>query len=246
MTDDDTSGSTRKPGGGPVCGPAGGPAGGPTGKQGARPAAVDAKEFVADAYSLLGQQQISDFYDKWADDYDRQMQDGLGYVSPENIALCLSRYTSTLDGAVLDVGCGTGLTGQAAKNLGFKCIDGLDLSPAMLDVARGTAVYRHLIAADLLQPLALNNDTYSAVISSGTFTHGHVGPDALDEILRVLKPGGLLACTIHFDLWVEAGFEDRLTDLCNRHVLECLERLAGKFYQEGEDEGWFCVYQKST
>jgi SAM-dependent methyltransferase len=94
-------------------------------------------------------------------------------------------------GPVLDVGAGTGLVGAALRGLGWAGeIDGIDLSPQMLDQAREKQVYRDLIEADVTRPLPLPGG-YNGVVSSGTFTHGHVGPEALGPMLAVAAPGVL-------------------------------------------------------
>jgi hypothetical protein len=44
-------------------------------------------------------------------------------------------------------------------------------------------------------------------VGAGTFTHRHVGPDELDELLRVTRSGGLFVLTIHYKLYKKAGFD---------------------------------------
>ena len=87
--------------------------------------------------------------------------------------------------------------------------------------------------------------SYDAVISSGTFTHGHVGPQPLDEIFRVLKPGGILACTVHQDLWQSLGFKDRFNALVEQGIAVQMSLELGSYYRDQPVEGWFCVYRKA-
>ncbi|MCZ6796542.1 MAG: methyltransferase domain-containing protein, partial [Gammaproteobacteria bacterium] len=98
---------------------------------------------------------------------------------------------------------------------------------------------------DVNLPLEIADFEYDAAISSGTFTHGHVGPGPLDEIFRILKPGGILACTVHNDLWQTRGFEARFNALINAGNIECLHLKQDKYYESGDLEGWFCVYRKN-
>ena len=95
---------------------------------------------------------------------------GLHYIAPSELARTLARHQATGDVPILDVGCGTGLTGCCLKAIGFSTIDGLDFSTAMLSKAQDKGVYRTLIEADLNAPLALGDGVYGAAISSGTFT----------------------------------------------------------------------------
>ena len=201
-------------------------------------------DFVTEAYSLGDKQSILEFYRKWARDYDSEMS-SQGYLSPAAIASLLDKHLLRHDIEVLDIGCGTGLTGLHVKNLGVENIDGIDISGEMISVARSRNVYRRLYVADLNQPLALEDQSYDAAISSGTFTHGHVGAEPLVEIVRLLRPGGLMACTVHFDLWHTKGFDAILAKMIAANEIQCLALKEGSYFQDSKPEGWFCVYQKT-
>jgi ubiquinone/menaquinone biosynthesis C-methylase UbiE len=100
------------------------------------------------------------------------------------------------------------------------------------------------MVADLNLPLALEDNSYDAVVSSGTFTHGHVGPEPLGEIFRILRPGGLLACTVHFDLWHNKGFDSVFASLMSQKKIKSIALREGPYFDNQDAEGWFCVYQK--
>ena len=102
-----------------------------------------------------------------------------------------------------------------------------------------------LDALSYTSPLDIPDASYGdAAISSGTFTYGHVGPEPLDELFRILKPAGILACTVHQDLWQKQGFEAKFRALVNSRLIEWLSLEKGQYYEQGELEGWFCVYRK--
>lgn len=187
-----------------------------------------------------------DFYRKWAADYDHQMLDELGYTSPTKIAQQLSQYLPDTQSTVFDIGCGTGLTCVFLAEKGYTNLDGIDLSPDMVRVASERGIYRELLVGDVNQALERNDESYDAVISSGTFTHGHVGPEPLDEIFRILKPGGILACTIHQDLWTSMGFEEKLAALTAKGIASPVSCEMDSYYKDRDPEGWFCVYRKSA
>lgn len=202
-------------------------------------------EFVEAAYHLDDEASKLEFYRKWAQDYDHQMLVELAYTSPTKIAQLLSENLDDLDASIFDVGCGTGLTSVYLADNGYANLDGIDLSPDMIAVARQRGIYRKLLVADINQALELDNACYDGVISSGTFTHGHVGPQPFDEIFRILKPGGILACTVHDDLWESMGFRQKLDDLVGNGTALCLNQQQDSFFHEGPLEGWFCVYRKN-
>jgi len=201
-------------------------------------------EFVDAAYQLEDDDML-EFYRKWAADYDHEMLDKLGYTSPASIAAILIEQLPDTTSEILDLGCGTGLTCRLLAERGYNQLDGIDLSREMLKVAHQRGIYRNLMDGDLNQPLQLESDSYDGVISSGTFTHGHVGPDPMDEVFRILKPGGILACTVHLDLWEAKGFEAKFTALVDQGIVKLISKNEGSYYRDGAIEGWFCVYQKT-
>jgi len=167
------------------------------------------KPDLDNAYSLGGLDETRKLYKDWADSYDQSFAQERGYRSPAEVA---HRFRAAADGntPVLDVGAGTGLIGQALDGLD---IDALDLSPEMLEIARRKGVYRTLITADLTGPLDIPDASYGGVVSSGTFTHGHVGPVCLRELMRITRPGALFVCTVIPAVFDSAGFGSALAGL---------------------------------
>jgi ubiquinone/menaquinone biosynthesis C-methylase UbiE len=133
--------------------------------------------------------------------------------------------------AVLDVGCGTGVVGERLAAHGLVTIDGLDISASMLKVARhkrvgDNAVYRQLIEADLGEPIPIDDHHYDAVVSAGTFVSGHVDANALYELVRILRPGGVLVFTVADSHWGAGGFGAVLSDLVESRLVETIDELA--------------------
>jgi SAM-dependent methyltransferase len=201
-------------------------------------------EFVNEAYGLEDDEKMVDFYRKWAEGYDHQMLAELGYTSPITIAQLLNEHLPDKDARVFDIGCGTGLTCTFLHQQGYGNLVGIDLSPDMVRVAQDRGIYQQVMVGDLNLPLEIADASYDAAISSGTFTHGHVGPEPLDEIFRILRPRGILACTVHLDLWQAKGFEEKFNSLIDAGIIECLHLKQDKYYETGDLEGWFCVYRK--
>ena len=203
-------------------------------------------EFVDAAYHLEDEASLVEFYRQWAEDYDHQMLDELGYISPATLTGLLCRHLPDKNAAILDVGCGTGLTCVPLAEAGYRNLDGIDLSPEMVRVAAERGIYRELLVGDLNQALDRDDASYDGIVSTGTFTHGHVGPGPLDELFRILKPGGILACSVHQDLWESMGFRVRFDALADQGVATCLVLEHGSYYRDSPPEGWFCIYRKSA
>ncbi|MBC7476643.1 MAG: methyltransferase domain-containing protein, partial [Pseudorhodobacter sp.] len=111
------------------------------------------------------------------------------------------------------VGAGTGLLAQALRGMGFAApVDGLDFSAEMLEKAAGKGVYRDLVRADVTQALPLQR-VYNGVVSSGTFTAGHVGPVAFGPMLAVALPGAQFALSVNQRVWTGLGFDVALAAL---------------------------------
>ena len=167
------------------------------------------KDLLERAYAIRGQDDARALYADWAETYDQSFGAGYGYVAPRRIAEIYR--TEAVDAApVLDVGAGTGLLAEHLRGLD---VDAIDLSAEMLKVAEGKGLYRRRIVADVTAPLAIPDDTYGGVVSSGTFTHGHVGPECLPELLRVARVGAVFACGVVAPVLDGAGFGSTLARL---------------------------------
>ncbi|MEP1536177.1 MAG: class I SAM-dependent methyltransferase [Paracoccaceae bacterium] len=166
---------------------------------------------LAAAYALETLDDNRTLYANWADTYDTDFVATHGYVLPQNV--CVAFCSAGGVGPVLDVGAGTGICGALLTDQGMQDVDGMDLSPEMLTIARGKGVYRNLIEADILKGIDRPDAFYGGVVSAGTFTHGHVGPEALDEILRLLRPGGLAVLSINAAHFQSLGFADAFARL---------------------------------
>ena len=194
-----------------------------------------------EAYAVDGPEDNRALYAAWADTYESGFIAPKRYVYHRHVAEIFSRAGSPGGGAVLDVGCGTGIVGEELRRLGVAVIDGLDISPEMLHKARGKVgsdgapVYRRLIEADLTGPIGVATDSYAAIVSAGAFTHGHVGPEALSELLRVASPGARCVIginSVHFD---EHGFGERLDQYRHRGAIVGRELVRCPVYKDSDD-----------
>jgi len=182
---------------------------------------------LTDAYSVETPEDNLDLYARWADTYESSFVADEGYVYYHGVAAAFLENFISLNGPILDVGCGTGLVGEALwANSSFQfSIEGLDLSSEMLDHARskktstGQPVYSDLHVEDLTATLDIPDNTYSGIISCGTFTHGHVGPEAFDELYRVAQPGALFALGINPDHFLNQGFDTRFRNDASSGVI---------------------------
>ena len=113
------------------------------------------------------------------------------------------------------MGAGTGLLGEFLNRKNNKEIIGIDISLEMLKQAKLKGCYSSLMAADVTKKIRLKKDSIGAIVSAGTFTHGHVGPDVFDELLRIIKPGGLFVLSINSKYFEEKGFKKKFLQIKN-------------------------------
>lgn len=176
---------------------------------------------LSTAYALRSAQDCARLYAEWADTYDRDFGAAMDYRLPAHVAAAWLAHGGI--GPVLDVGAGTGLLGAALRAQGFAgAIDGLDLSAEMLGQARTKNLYRRLMQADVTRGLAPGG--WHGVVSSGTFTHGHVGPGAITALLDAAEPGALFALSVNTGIWDAQDFDGALAALGPRiGDLVCLD-----------------------
>lgn len=173
---------------------------------------------LEDAYALETPDDNRNLYRNWASTYDDDFALRNKYVYPKNISsICAGLVGTTSQLSVLDIGCGTGIVGTCLSELLItSIIDGVDISPEMLEVAQSkiradaNPVYSQLFEADLTKPISFADAKYDVAISAGTFTHGHLGPDALLNVLSVVRPGGRMVVGINKEHFGANGFKASL------------------------------------
>lgn len=166
-----------------------------------------ALEWLRRSYALESPEEAAACYDAVADDYDDGFAAPTGYIYPREVAHVFLAVATASDAPVLDLGAGTGLVAEHLRAGAPKLeVDGIDISPRMLEQAAAKGLYRRRIVADLTRPLPIPDATYGAFVSAGLFTHGHVGAVVLPELLRIARPGALFCLGINPDFFDGARF----------------------------------------
>lgn len=164
----------------------------------------DHQGHLGQVYAAAAPDDIARAYDAWADTYDAEMAAN-GYRHPAICLALLSRHLAPGPGRILDAGCGTGLMGDWLGILGYTHVEGLDLSEGMLARARAKGRYDALHRQALGAALPFDTGSFAGVVSTGVFTTGHVGAEALPELIRITRSGGLLCVTVKDTIW-DTGF----------------------------------------
>ena len=208
------------------------------------------------SYGLATGEETLAHYEEWAETYDREIGVDNGYAQP---ARCASALASVLPpgestrgvaprcGAIprlLDVGCGTGLSGLALHDAGFTDLDGCDFSPPMLERAAATGVYQRLFEADLNRGLAVTDNTYDVASAVGVFSFGHIRPSALRDVLRVVRPGGAVVVGLNDHFWDEGDFPAELDAIEADGSATVAFREHGDHLPGAGIQGWVIVLVK--
>lgn len=134
-----------------------------------------------------------------ASDWDRMAE--AAFLSADRTA-DIARLAVDLDlhhgSRLFDAGCGTGQFAIAFAHLGCQ-VTAQDLSPAMVDRARGHASDRNVqinFRTSDISKLTDARDTYDAIHARVVLQFVPSVPAALREFRRVLKPGGRLFASV--------------------------------------------------
>lgn len=116
---------------------------------------------------------------------------------------------------ILDVGCGTGVTAITAARIGAK-VSALDLNPTLLEKAEINAQLAQVVIdfkeGDVEQ-LPYPDAHFDTVLSQFGHIFAPNAQKAIDEMLRVLKPGGVVA----FCTWPTEHFVGQLFALVSKY-----------------------------
>ena len=163
-------------------------------------------------YESTNNKELEERYDQWAADYDKDLAEEFAWNSPQNSAAVFSKHVDK-SARILDAGAGTGLVGVCLAQGGYKNLVAMDLSLGMLQEAREKNVYNDFHQMALGGTLDFQTDEFDAVISVGVFTQGHAPASSFDELVRITKPGGIIAFSLRVDTYETDGFKERQSAL---------------------------------
>ena len=176
------------------------------------------------AYNSQSEEDLRALYDDWAHTYDED-HIAIGCFHPRRAAEVFSRHFTDRNAQIVDVGAGTGATGIELAKLDFRNITALDFSSASLVFGRTRFAFRTACIVNLNRPYPIGSNTIDAAVAVGLFSFGQVQVQALYELVRIMRSGGLLVFTQRTDFHASnaMGFRDRMERLTRRGIWKLLE-----------------------
>lgn len=137
---------------------------------------------------------VRTLFNQYAPRFDRALVEGLDYAAPFLLRKAVDRLgEAPMSGeAVLDLGCGTGLAGEAFRGRAA-WLEGVDLSSGMIALARAKGIYDRLHEGEVSCVLGQLDRVFDLVVAADVL--GYVGDLAplFHAVRTVLRPGGLFA-----------------------------------------------------
>ncbi|XP_028409812.1 methyltransferase-like protein 27 isoform X2 [Dendronephthya gigantea] len=180
------------------------------------------------------------------------MVEDYGYQGPvvavELLSQKLKEFGYSNDARIVDLGCGTGLVGEQLWKNGYKNIDGVDLTPELLELAKAKEIYGSLKQGKMGSPqckeLGLEENRYDAAICVGVFSVKHVPSKGFDDLLYVVKPGGLACCSMREQALNDpkSTYQEKMEQFCKDGKWKLIVKHHEPAYLK-HDGAWFFVYQ---
>jgi predicted TPR repeat methyltransferase len=136
---------------------------------------------------------------------------------------------------VLDLGCGTGLLATHLARPG-RVIDGVDLSPRMLERARAKGLYSELHAAEIGEFLRATHEAWDLIVATDVFIYIADAGASFAPTLARLTPGGWFG----FSIETSAGNDTELLPQTGRY-----RQSPGRMTRELSDAGFVDIAQES-
>lgn len=198
----------------------------------------DFSDFDARGYRTV---DVRSGYRDWVPTYERTVEDAM------DIALlnALKSPPWEMLHSAADLGCGTGRTGAWLRQRGVTVVDGVDLTPEMLAVARERGVYRRLVEADIAAS-GLDPSAYDLVTACLVDEHLADLRPLYREASRLAKSDGILVLAGYHPHFIMAfGVPTHFENASGEPVaIETYVHLLSEHVTTALDAGWVLLEMK--
>lgn len=173
---------------------------------------------------ILPEAYVRTLFDQYADSFEEKLLTKLDYTAPAHLRRALDRvWAAGMTAArALDIGCGTGLAGEAFRD---RCVwlGGVDLSPQMIAKAARKRLYDDLADGEAITALGSQKQTLDLIIAADVLVYIGDLTSLFEAASRALSPGGLFV----FSVERAEGVDFQLRDRCRyAHGAGYLKKLA--------------------
>ena len=140
---------------------------------------------------------VAEQFDAFAESYDETLVERLDYRAPQLVMEALEGWLPVADQpllAVLDAGCGTGLSGPLLRPFARRLV-GIDLSQEMLSIAAATSAYDELHASELVQAMDAEHAAYDLVVATDVLPYFGRLEELFEAAAGSLRAGGRVAAS---------------------------------------------------
>ena len=192
-------------------------------------------------------------YQSYAELYDKMMD--LGYRSPDILSkMCMKHLSrNSAETVFLDVASGTGRMGQVLKSCGYKgIIDGIEASSEMIEESmKKDKVYREVKMQFLSenQPMPYPENSYDAVVCAGALCVGHIPHQCIEDMIRVLTPGGILLFNVSRlecdkDNSAVTAVQEFMKKMVSENRCQILEEICEPAWYQTDEKAYYYCFKK--
>ncbi len=137
-----------------------------------------------------------------------------------------------------DLACGTGRIGVWLKQQGVRCLDGVDMTAEMVEIAQTKGVYRQLLISNMLET-SLEPASYDLVTVSLADEHLPDLHPLYREVARVTRPGGYFVIVGYHSYFLLSGIPTHYDRATGESVaIESYVHLFSEHVQAALQAGW--------
>ncbi len=139
---------------------------------------------------------IEQLYARFSSFYDANVYEELGSQAPSRLAEVIDSVTKKRPSlSVLDLGCGTGVSGEHLKSRASRLV-GVDLSVEMVEIARERMIYDELEVAEITEWLQQSEERFDVIVACDSLIYFGDLTQVIAPAAGLLREGGIIAFSV--------------------------------------------------
>lgn len=138
---------------------------------------------------------VRNLFDNYAPYFEKHLNHTLHYQVPQKLYQLVAPYLNKKNYTILDLGCGTGLSGIPFATC-KETLVGVDISSKMLEKAKTKKIYNRLLRQDITSFLMQCNEYYDVIVSSDTLVYFGDLSFILKRVFEIANPGAFFLFSI--------------------------------------------------